>query len=150
MTKRTGKIGVKAQLYIILRQKALCGCGCGEFLKHGEVEFDHRPPLMFRKRTDDGGYEPAEHDPDYIEALRPVCHKIRTFGEGGDKRITTRGSDIGEAARINRQKRKIEQHRMVMITAGREAEMPKSDAGKPWKWPSRKMESRPFPKKVKP
>lgn len=80
-----------------------CACGCGQPLPpfgtpYGCV-YDHRPPLMNRKwnarRRD---YEPPANDPKFIRPLLPKCDKAVTFGPGGEKRITTRGGDIGEKA----------------------------------------------------
>lgn len=68
-----------------------------------ELEFDHRPRLEERRYdTVKGDFEPPQHDPDGIEPLPKALHAERTFGRkvGAEKTVTTRGSDLGEAARI--------------------------------------------------
>lgn len=67
-----------------------------------ELQFDHRPPLSAREYdTHAGDFIPPQNDPDYIFALRKAQHLQETTGrkEGADKTVTTRGSDVGEAAR---------------------------------------------------
>ena len=81
----------------------MCGCGCGQplppFEAKGATEYDHRPSLMNRRwNARKRDWEPAANDPRYIRPLLPKCHKAATFGPGGEKRITTRGGDIGEKA----------------------------------------------------
>jgi hypothetical protein len=82
------------------RQKWLCACGCGAWLLFGKTRHDHRPALMNRPFNEaTKTYTPDANDPKFIDALTDRCHDVRTFGKGGEKRITTRDSDIGEKAR---------------------------------------------------
>jgi hypothetical protein len=66
-------------------------------------EFDHDPALNARPYdTDAGDFIPPQHDPDFIVLRRNGEHDEKTFGrkEGAERTVTTRGSDVGEAARI--------------------------------------------------
>ena len=49
-------------------------------------------------------YEPPQNDPAFIEALHPACHQKRTTGRlpGAERTITTKGSDVGLAAKFRR------------------------------------------------
>jgi hypothetical protein len=111
-------------------------------------EYDHRPALCARRfdteaRDGKGDTIPASNDSDFIDALTVSAHKARTFGPGGEKRITTRGSDIGEKARI---KRLVAKHAPQRGDVGG-GETPKVHAGvkrrKPWP-AGRKLQSRPL------
>lgn len=83
--------------------KGKCACGCNQplppFGTPWGIIYDHRPPLMNRtwnaRKRD---YAPPANDPKFIRPLLPKCDKAVTFGPGGEKRITTRGGDIGEKA----------------------------------------------------
>lgn len=137
-------IPARVKLQVVLNQRALCGCGCGAPLSE-QVEFDHDPALIFREydattRT----YTPDANDPAFIKAKLVDCHARKTFGPGGEKRITTRGSDIGEKARVRRLSRDHEEFRRRMLARATGEAAP--DAGKPRKRkPS--IPSRPFPKR---
>jgi hypothetical protein len=66
------------------------------------MQFDHRPPLQDRPfDTEAGDFMPRQHDPEYIEPLTKPDHLHRTTGRkpGAERTVTTRGSDVGEAAR---------------------------------------------------
>ena len=98
--------------------KGVCGCGCGQPLPpfgtpYGII-YDHRPPLANRPRSRNGTYTPAANDPAYLRPLLPACDKRITFGPGGEKRITTRGSDIGEMARTKTMRDKHNAHTEAM------------------------------------
>lgn len=69
------------------------------------LRFDHRPPLEDRPYdTVRGDFIPPQNDPDFIEAINDRAHDERTFGRKADaeKIVTTRGSDVGEAARTRK------------------------------------------------
>ena len=83
----------------------------------GAVHFDHRPALESRPfDTEAGDFVPPQHHPDFIFAIRKAKHDERTFGrkEGAEKTVTTRGSDIGEAARARRIQRAQRVHNFNM------------------------------------
>jgi hypothetical protein len=68
-----------------------------------ELEFDHAPALMYRDLdliTQD--FLPPQNDPEFIDARVGGDHDQKTFGRkaGAERTVTTRGSDIGEAAHI--------------------------------------------------
>lgn len=60
------------------------------------AELDHDPALARRRRLPDGSTDPAPNDPNFLRWKSPEAHAEKTFGRGGEKRITTAGSDIGE------------------------------------------------------
>lgn len=87
---------IKLKLEVVLAQNSLCK-HCGERLgKLEEIHFDHRPALINREVNAEGtDYIPPQLDPEYLHAIHKTpCHKVRTAGPGGEKRITTAGSDI--------------------------------------------------------
>lgn len=96
------------------------GIACGKPLPaNSECEFDH---IGQRSVTGD----------DTLENYRPLCpscHDQKTNGLGGEKRITTAGSDANRRAKIRKAQRRL-------LAAPGEA--------KPE--PKRKWGSRPFPK----
>lgn len=89
------KVKLKVVLLAVERNQGRCP-HCKQHL--GELSglnFDHRPALINRAVNEAGtDYVPAQLDPEFIEPLHIDCHKVRTFGPGGEKRITTAGSDI--------------------------------------------------------
>ncbi|WP_449411041.1 hypothetical protein [Methylobacterium komagatae] len=91
------------KLRAVLRVEGRCQ-QCGERLGDlSGLQFDHRPALVNRPVSDDGSdYVPAQLDPEYIEPLHLKCHDTRTNGPGGEKRITTAGSDKHVAAKTKR------------------------------------------------
>lgn len=82
-------IGVK--LKVLMRQLAVT------------INFDHRPALWERKfDTVANDTIPPANDPNFIEAMTVLDHDKRTHGPGGEKRITTAGSDSNRRAKVNR------------------------------------------------
>jgi hypothetical protein len=66
-----------------------------------QLEFDHDPALMNRDYDlAAGDFMPAQNDPDHIIARIGADHDEKTFGRkaGAERTVTTRGSDVGEAA----------------------------------------------------
>lgn len=109
-------------------------------LSIGEVQFDHNPALALRpinKLT--GDTIPPANDPEHIDMLLLGEHKAKTFGPGGEKRITTAGSDIGNIAKVRRLTKAQEESRRRML-AKAEGQEPERKT----KWPKRS-----FPKKQK-
>jgi hypothetical protein len=108
-----------------------------EEIKDG-IEWDHNPALVWRpvnRKGDD--LTPAMNDPHFIRPLRKEPHKLKTFGPGGEKRITTRGSDVAEPRRLDKISAKHIEFRKRL-----------SKPGKAKKPPS-KWASRPFDRKAK-
>ena len=135
---------VKVQ--VILNQGGRCAAS-GEVLTDArKVRFDHRPPLQDRPWNPDADdFDPPQNDPAYIEAIATEEHDRRTFGPGGEKRITTRGSDLREAARTRALTEAEASFRARLLAkhsaAGDPAPRPK---------PKRRIPSRPFPKAHRP
>lgn len=66
----------------------------------GAVEYDHRPPLSERKfNTETWDTVPSANDPNCIEAITRAEHDRRTNGRGGERRVTTLGSDAHARAK---------------------------------------------------
>lgn len=67
------------------------------------VRFDHAPPLEMREWDEAGGdtVPPANH-PDFIQMLLVDEDKVKTFGRGGERRISTADGDIGKIAKMRR------------------------------------------------
>ena len=116
-----------------------------------ETDFDHNPALTLRPWDEVAqDFIPPQLDPQFIEASHKDCHKIKTFGRGGEKRITTRGSDIGERKRVRDLTNSEREFRARLLAkdAGEEAPAPKrgkdkiANAKRPWP-------KRPFPKAAK-
>lgn len=126
-------IPLKAQLHAALFQLGF---------EPTEVQLDHSPALVLRG-WDDTAQDtvPAASDPRFL-IWRPTAeHKIKTFGPGGAKRVTSAGGDLHAAAHTRRltEKQAKYQARLLAKTAG-EPEPPPSKRKRPWP-------SRPFPKR---
>ena len=68
-----------------------------------DLQYDHRPPLNARPfDTEAGDFIPPQNDPAHIDAILKAEHLQRTTGRnpGAEQTVTTRGSDVGEAAHI--------------------------------------------------
>lgn len=140
----------KIKLQVVLRQGGLCK-HCGHKLEGLEtVNFDHRPAIINRDVNEDRtDYLPAQLDPEYIEAIHiSPCHDVRTNGPGGEKRITTAGSD--KHTRDKNRRLAQEHQNFRALTQAKHAsihegdfepaidEPPRRRAGKPkTKWPKR-------------
>lgn len=100
-----------------------------------DVQFDHNPALELRVlNTVTGDLIPPANDPDYIDMLLIDEHKVKTFGRGGEKRISTSDGDIGKIAKMRRLSAKQEESRRRMLsTEPRTEPKPKS------RWPKRPM-----------
>lgn len=106
------------------------GIKCGQPLpRMQDCEFDHIHARAL------GGSDEIDN----LQPLCPSCHKVKTNGLGGEKRIASNGSDkhaIAKARRIAKREEEFRQ-RVLAKAEGREPER-KS------RWPSR-----PFPKRKK-
>lgn len=126
----------KVKLEVLVKQ-ARCTV-CGERLGAlTDTEFDHRPPLVARPyviELDD--FDPPQNDPEFLEAVHADCHLYRTTGRRGNKRITSRGSDIGDAARTPKLAAAHEEFKRRIL-----AREPGSNSRPPSRWPKRKMQT---------
>jgi hypothetical protein len=108
-----------------------------EEIKSG-IDWDHDPAIVWRSVNEAGDdLVPAMNDPHFIRPLRKATHKVKTFGAGGEQRISTRGSDVAEPRRLDKISAKHSALRTRLAQPGK-APKPRS------KWPKR-----PFPKKAK-
>ncbi len=91
VTEPRRKLTPVQKLTIMVRQARcpLCGEKLGELT---ETEFDHEQALV------NGGAD----DPDNMRAVHRDCHKIKTHGPGGERRVTTAGSDRHIADKTDR------------------------------------------------
>lgn len=76
------------------------------------------------------------HSPDNWQALSKAQHDTKTFGKGGEKRITTYGSDIHAIRKADRI-RKSRQHELLAGTLKNRSAIRKRKAAS--KWPKRPM-----------
>lgn len=106
------------------------GISCGKPLPDpSRCEFDHIHARAL------GGSDGIEN----YQPLCPACHKIKTNGLGGEKRIASYGSDKHAVAKARRIARKEEEFRRRLLTKAEGEPPPKRT-----KWPKR-----PFPKRKK-
>lgn len=82
-----------------------------------EVNFDHEPALALRE-WDERAQDtiPPANDPDFIRILLVADHKAKTFGRGGEKRVTTLGSDIHAIAKARRLSKEQEEFRRRLLS----------------------------------
>jgi hypothetical protein len=107
----------------------------------GFGHFDHRPALWERRfDTETNDTIPPANDPNAIEFIPVGEHDIRTHGPGGEKRITTAGSDSNRRAKGRRLETKWRE-----FTAAMAAKVTGSPASQPDRR-KRKIPNRPFPK----
>ncbi|MGU3387172.1 hypothetical protein ACLBYG_21870 [Methylobacterium sp. D53M] len=72
-------------------------------LDPADVQYDHRPPLWERKwNVTTGDTVPPANSPEHIQALTRKAHDVVTNGRGGEKRITSAGSDTHTRAHLKR------------------------------------------------
>lgn len=139
VSSRRKDIPLKVKLQVLVRQ-ARCSV-CGEKLEAlDSTEFDHRPPLVMRPYDEERGeFDPPQNDPDHIYAVHVDCHLHLTTGRkpGAQKTVTTRGSDVGEAARSRRIASANAEFWRRVMAKGDEDEKPKRS-----RWPKRKFPKR--------
>ena len=125
-----------------------------------DVEWDHDPALELRQVLFDvpgQPYLPDANDPRYIVPRSRADHKRKTNGPGGDKRITTRGGDHGDAAHLRAMTRKESEFILRVAFKAGESFTVHNDTSKPIEiFPptgdtirvtKRKIPSRPFLKR---
>jgi hypothetical protein len=127
-------IPLKVKLAVAIAQARCPSCG-DPLVTLANTQFDHRPALVARPEKD-GDYDPPQNDPDHIEAIHKDCHLWRTTGRkpGATKTVTTRNSDVGEAARTRGiSAAQAEFRRRILHKEPGRSARPKS------KWPKRKL-----------
>ncbi|MDQ0422372.1 hypothetical protein J2045_003420 [Peteryoungia aggregata LMG 23059] len=108
-----------------------------------QIHWDHSPPLALRE-WDPVKQDtiPPANDPRHIELLLITDHKTKTFGRGGEKRITTAGSDIHAIAKVRRLTKAQEEARRRMLAKTEPGESEPVNPRKKTKWPSRPFQQR--------
>jgi len=134
----------RVKLDVVIRQEGKCKQTNERLGTLDNTRFDHRPAL-WERHFDDMAQDtiPPANDPSYIDAVTIAGHDIRTHGPGGEKRITTLGSDSHRRAKEGR------------VTAAQESFRDKvsnrlcgAKREKTGNWPaSRKLQSRGFEKR---
>jgi hypothetical protein len=140
-------IPMTTKFNVAMRQDGRCP-RCGNKLgEWKDVQFDHDPALQLRAWSEDlQDTLPAANDVEFIRALHKDCHAEKTTGRRGESKLSKRGGDISEVAKVRRITRKEEEFRKRLLTKG-DAEPDSGEASS--RWPRRKMQSRPFPKRKK-
>lgn len=132
----------KVKLEVVLQQDGRCPF-CEERLGPlTGLNFDHRPAIINRDVNEAGtDYVPPQLDPGHIQAVHVDCHKQRTFGPGGEKRITTAGSDthIRDKTRYLAAGHAEFISRILAKTSGSNSDIPPNSK------PKSKFGKRPFP-----
>lgn len=107
----------------------------------GDVRYDHRPPVERRQfDTETNDTIPPFQDGRFLEPLTRAAHDTRTFGPGGEKRVTTLNSDAHNRKQTRHVRRKEAAHGAVMVAKA---------LGEPAPQPERrkhKIANRPFAK----
>ncbi len=112
-------IPLVVKLAVLIRQRC-CAPDGKPFTEEdaGLIQFDHDPALVARDfDTDANDFIPPQHDLHRIYAKRKGQHGQKTTGrkEGAEKTVTTRNSDVGEAARARKIVLTEQQHQMRML-----------------------------------
>lgn len=139
----------KVKLEVVLRQEGRCPA-CGERLGLlSGLNFDHRPAIINRPVNEDGtDYVPPQLDPEHIEAIHiKPCHDVRTNGPGGEKRITTAGSDKHIARKNDRLQEAQAEFRERLLAKGEPRDPPERSEKRSLFPPGRKLQSRGFEKR---
>lgn len=117
-SERRKHIPLKAQLHAALLQLGF---------EPNQVELDHTPALVLRDWDDEAqDTVPPASDPRYLIWRPKAEHAAKTFGSGGEKRITSAGGDIHAAAHVRRIGRRETEFRAALLrkSTGEEAPAP--------------------------
>lgn len=107
-------------------------------LRPEDVQYDHNPALELRPINElTGDTIPPANDPAYIDMLLIDEHKVKTFGRGGERRITTADGDIGKIAKVKRVTAKQEEFRRNLLS-----KQPGEPTARKSKWPTRTFAKR--------
>ena len=122
-------IGLAVKNAVLLRMLGLQPC---------DVQYDHRPPLWSRKwNATTNDTVPPANDPEFIVALSVKDHDTVTNGRGGERRITSAGSDTHARAKGERLSEGQREYRASLL---------RKDAGEPKPERRGTFGSRPFRK----
>lgn len=129
------------KLKIMVRQ-ARCPL-CNEKLGAlDETEFDHAQALV------NGGDDTIEN----LRAVHVDCHKVKTFGRGGERRVTTAGGDLHTRDKVARLAEETDEFRRAVLSKGKpkkaSADPTRTPGGLPRKKPQRSATTRPAKSKI--
>ncbi len=83
-----------------------------------EFELDHTPALCLREIDPvTGEHIPHQHDPSCLIWRTKEAHAVKTHGPGGEKRITTAGSDGHSRRKADRLAEADAEHRLAVAKA---------------------------------
>lgn len=83
-----------------------------------EFELDHTPALCLRQvDPTTGEHIPHQHDPSCLIWRTKEAHAVKTHGPGGEKRITTAGSDGHSRRKADRLAEADAEHRLAVAKA---------------------------------
>lgn len=128
------------KLQVLLNQDGRCKATGARLGTVENTQFDHRPTLWDRK-FDTVAWDtiPPANDPEFIDAIARKAHDVRTNGRGGEKRISSYGSDAHARAKVRHLEDQQAETRRRLLAKERGEPKPRT------KWPSR-----PFAKRRKP
>lgn len=137
-------ISLKNQLEAALRQLGF---------EPNEVQLDHDPALALRRvDLETGECIPAHDDPRFLVWRPKAEHLQKTTGKRGESKLSKRGGDISEAAKVKRLAEHAEDFRRRMLAPNSdlieevgEGIVPPKGTKVKKAWPKRS-----FPKKPKP
>lgn len=109
-----------------------------------EVDLDHDPALALRV-WDEAAQDtiPPANDPKYLVWRPRAEHRAKTFGRGGERRISSADGDIHKIAKAKRLAARRESFDRVLIAKATGEALPVDHKRKA------KIPSRPFPKRMK-
>lgn len=107
----------KLEIVILQSRCPICRKPLGDL---NDLEWDHVNPLAL------GG----EDAPSNIQAVHKDCHKLKTFGPGGEKRITTKGGDIHKIRKLDAQRDRHEEFRNLILSPDGKPKKERSPWGK--------------------
>lgn len=136
----------QVKLQVVINQEGRCKATGEKLGLISEVEFDHRPALWEREFNPDardghGDTIPSANDPAYIDAIKKDAHGKRTSRDSGrrakEDRITGKTKGGKKADRFK------------PLPTGADVLEPEDNSRqreRRYQWPTRKIESRGFPK----
>lgn len=95
-------------------------------------ELDHDPALVLRPvDPETGQHIPHQHDPRHLVWMTKEAHDRKTNGRGGERRVTTLGSDKHLAAKLDRLSDGEREFRARLLSRDPDERQPSRRPGKP-------------------
>lgn len=139
-----------AKLQSVLNQRGQCAETGVRLEQVKDCRFDHRPALWERKfDTETGDTIPPANDPAFIDVVSIKGHDIRTHGPGGERRITTAGSDSGRRSKGERLEAEHNAFRRRVLAPVEREEGERLPDKRRHRWPKRSIQTKPMGKKGK-